>query len=123
MPELCSIDFEERCDYFIARVSGEIDISNSELVGKRLATMFDAADHYVIDLSETTHLDSSAISLLFTLGERLRTRRHTLSLVVPQAAPIRRVLQVTDVAATIDVSADLDDVISRHRRDVSDTDP
>ena len=123
MPELCSIDFEERGDCLIARVSGEIDISNSEIVGKRLATKFDVADHYVIDLAETTHLDSAAIYLLFTLGEGLRTRRRTLSLVVPQTSPIRRVLQVTDVAATIEVSAHLDDVISRHCSDVSDADP
>ncbi|MET1001154.1 MAG: STAS domain-containing protein [Acidimicrobiia bacterium] len=120
MPELCSIDFEDRGDCLIARVSGEIDISNSEIVGKRLATMFDTADHYVIDLSGTTHLDSAAIHLLFTLGERLRTRRQTLSLVVPRASPIRRILQVTDVAATTEVSADLDDVIARHRSDISD---
>ena len=119
MPELYSIDFDQRGNCLIARVSGEIDISNAEIIGERLATRFDSADHYVIDLSATTHLDSAAIHLLFTIGDRLRTRRQPLTLVVPETSPVRRVLEITRIGTVIELSADLDDLIKRDRGDVS----
>jgi anti-anti-sigma factor len=113
--DLCQIDFEAHDRCLVARVSGEIDISNVATVGSRLATMFDSGDHYVIDLAGTTHLDSAAIHMLFTISERLRTRRQTLTLVVPEASPIRRVLRVANVEAVIEVVNDADDVIQRDR--------
>jgi anti-anti-sigma factor len=113
--ELCSIDFDEEGAYVVARLSGEIDISNAETVGERLAERFNVAEHYVIDLSTTTHLDSAAIRLFFVIGERLRTRRQAFTLVIPESAPIRRVLTIANVSAVIDVLPDLDDVIARDR--------
>jgi anti-anti-sigma factor len=113
VPELCSIEFDEVGDYVVARLVGEIDISNAETVGERLAERFNRAEHYVIDLSATTHLDSAAIRLLFVIGDRLRTRRQALTLVVPDAAPMRRVLTIADVSAVIEVLPDLDEVIAR----------
>jgi anti-anti-sigma factor len=113
--ELCSIDFDEEGAYVVARLSGEIDISNAETVGERLAERFNVAEHYVIDLSATTHLDSAAIRLFFVISERLRTRRQAFTLVIPESAPIRRVLTIANVSAVIDVLPDLDDVIARDR--------
>jgi len=113
--ELLSIDFDEAGEYVVARLSGEIDMSNAETVGERLAERFNLAEHYVIDLSATTHLDSAGVRLLFVVGERLRTRRQRLTLVVPEAAPIWRVLTIANVSAVIDVVPDLDDVIARSR--------
>ena len=119
MPELCSIDFDERGSALIARISGEIDISNAEAVEKLLATRLDTVEHYVVDLSATTHLDSAAIRLLFNLGERLRTRGRSLTLVVPETSPVSRLLRISDIGAVIELSADLDEVIERQRSDAS----
>jgi anti-anti-sigma factor len=108
--ELCSIDFDEGGEYVVARISGEIDISNAETVGERLAEQFHLAEHYVIDLSATTHLDSAGIRLLFVIHDRLCTRRQSLTLVVPEGAPIRRLLTIANVGAVIEVLPDLDEV-------------
>ena len=112
MADLCAIDFDAAGEYVVARIAGDIDISNAESVGERLAERFNLAEHYVIDLSATTHLDSAGIRLLFVVNERLRTRRQALTLVVPQAAPIRRLLTIAGVGAVIDVVADLEEVIA-----------
>jgi anti-anti-sigma factor len=123
VPDLCSIDFESRGNVLVARISGEIDISNVDAVAARLAAMFERADHYVVDLSGTTHLDSAGIHLLFTLGERLRTRRQTLHLVVPSDAPIRRVLRLADIGAVVSLSDDVDDVVARAAAERADPAP
>jgi anti-anti-sigma factor len=112
--ELCSIDFDDADGYVVARVAGEIDMSNAETVGERLAERFNLAEQYVIDLSATNHLDSAGVRLLFVVAERLRTRRQHLTLVVPDAAPIWRVLTIANVSAVIDVVPDLD-AIARDR--------
>jgi anti-anti-sigma factor len=61
----------------------------------------------VIDMSDMTYLDSTGISLLFELARGLSARRQVLRLVVPGASPIRRVLDLCDIAsvAPIDETA------------------
>ncbi|MGZ4796930.1 MAG: STAS domain-containing protein, partial [Acidimicrobiia bacterium] len=52
-------------------------------------------DCLVVDLSETTYLDSTGVRLLFDLAMRLQTRRQVLRIVVADAAIVRRVLILT----------------------------
>ena len=49
----------------------------------------------VIDLSQTTYLDSAGINLMFALGDELRSRQLTLRLVIAPASPIARMLTIT----------------------------
>ncbi|MGZ4676428.1 MAG: STAS domain-containing protein [Acidimicrobiia bacterium] len=80
----------------VARLSGEVDLSNVDDVG---ATLLEAVrpelDCLVVDLSETTYLDSTGVRLLFDLAMRLQTRRQVLRIVVADAAIVRRVLILT----------------------------
>jgi len=88
----------------IVRVSGEIDLSNVSAVLEAVADVLptDAAT-VVVDLSETVYLDSSGIAMLFRLAERLEHSRQRLHLVVPPGAPIRRVLELTNLTGVIPV--------------------
>lgn len=91
-------------DVIVARVSGEIDLGSASVVGDELASaVSNHALGLVIDLAGTTYLDSSGISLVFELAERLRRRQQQLRLVVPEGAPLRRVLRIVDAAATVPV--------------------
>lgn len=97
----------------VAQVAGEIDLASAGDVADQLAgAVSNRALGLVVDLSETTYLDSSGISLLFDLAERLRRRQQRLRLVVPEGAPLRRVLRIVDaggavpVLATVEAAAD-----------------
>lgn len=82
----------------IVRITGEIDIANIDVVSRALeAVNHSGRGSWVVDLTETTYLDSVGIRLLCTLAERLRFRRQELRLVAPAGAPVRRVLALTDV--------------------------
>lgn len=80
----------------IVRVSGEVDLSNAELVRDKIAAAVpDTAAVIVLDLSETAYLDSAGIAMIFRLAERLEYNRQELRLVVPPDAPIRAVIRLT----------------------------
>lgn len=94
------IAVERREHTLIVRVAGEVDMSNAVLVGDELTRSVPNDVHgVVLELSATRYLDSAAIELIFALARRLGRRRQTLSVVVPDASPLRRVLTLTDVGS------------------------
>jgi anti-anti-sigma factor len=103
-------------DVVVARLSGEIDLSNAADVGDQLsAGVPNSALGLVIDLTATTYLDSSGIHLVFDLAERLTRRQQTLRVVVPAGAPIRRVLRVVQLDDTVPVLATVDEAVEQIR--------
>ncbi len=102
MNDLARIEVEQAGGRCILRIHGEIDISNARDV---LATIQGAipsgAQAIIVDLSETTYLDSSGVHLLVLLADRSRIRRQAVSLVVPPEAPIRALLEVAGVPTLI----------------------
>ena len=77
-------------DVVVARLSGEIDMSNANEVGDELSSAVpNTALGLVLDLTALTYLDSSGVHLVFDLAERLRRRQQQLRVVVPSGAPIR----------------------------------
>jgi anti-anti-sigma factor len=77
----------------VAAVQGEIDASNTTDVAIRLRGMLsNHSTALVVDLSDTTYLDSAAINLFFALGADLLQRQQRLHLVVPSASPIARAI-------------------------------
>lgn len=105
------LSFEPLGDAVLARLSGEVDLSNARSVKERL---FDAvpntASGLVLDLSATDHLDSSGVRLIFELGERLGNRRQKLELVVPDESNIRRVLRLTGVHHVVPMFVSIEEV-------------
>jgi anti-anti-sigma factor len=80
----------------VAHLQGEIDASNAREIGDRLrALLTNRLERLVVDLSQTTYLDSTGINLLFTLGDELRGRQQSLRLVVGERSPIARMLTIT----------------------------
>jgi anti-anti-sigma factor len=103
------IAVERRGAVLVARLSGEVDMTNSSYVGEELTrSVPNDAVALVVDLSETRYLDSAAIELLFDLARRLRRRRQTLRLVLPPASPLKRVLELTEIASATPVHDSLD---------------
>ena len=100
MSEIARLEVLDDTDVPLARLEGEVDISNSAEIASTLhAAVGNAALGVVLDLSETTYLDSAGIRLLFELARRLARRQQQLRLVVPEGSPVLRVLLLTDVEA------------------------
>lgn len=86
----------------VVGISGEIDLSNAISVMERIGeSVRSGASIVVVDLSELTFIDSTGISMLFRLAERIRYGRQELRLVVPPGTQVRRVLEMTKVGEVI----------------------
>src|SRR4051812_40997607 len=109
-----SIDGDE--EIVVAHVSGEIDLASADNVGGELAgAVPNRALGLIVDLSATSYLDSSGISLVFELAERLRRRQQQLRLVVPPKAPLRRVLRIVDAEGVVPVVETVGEAASQIR--------
>jgi anti-anti-sigma factor len=104
MSDLARIEATDIEGARLVRVIGEIDLSNvSEVMDAIIGAVPHDAALVVVDLSDTTYVDSSGIAMLFRLAERLGYSRQQLRLVVPADAPIRPVLELTRLTSVIPV--------------------
>jgi hypothetical protein len=55
------------------------------------------------------------VHLLFGLAERLQRRQQQLRVVVPEGAPIRRVLRIVELDGAVPVVAAVDDAVAQVR--------
>ena len=97
---LADVQFEEYAAGPLARIRGEIDMSNvGELSASLQGAVLQSAPGLVIDFSETAYLDSAGLHFIFELGKRLRDRGQRLYLVVPTGSPVAAVLDIVNVDA------------------------
>ena len=98
MTSLERLGFEPLGDVVLARLGGQVDLSNAPSVQERLlGAVPNTASMLLLDLSEADYLDSSGVRLIFVLAERLQSRGQRLELVVPDRAAVKRVLTLTEV--------------------------
>jgi anti-anti-sigma factor len=106
------MEFERHGDVVVGHVKGEVDLSNASLVKERLlGAIPNTASALVLDLSETDHLDSSGIRLIFEIAHRLEARGQRLDLVVPDKSMINRVLVLTEMQRVVPMSSSVDAVL------------
>jgi anti-anti-sigma factor len=112
MSELASVAYEERDAVQVASVRGEIDLSNADGLASELESCVpNRVESLVVDLSETTHLDSAGLRLLYGLKIALEARGQRLALVVPADALIRDVISITGLDAAVAVHPALEDAV------------
>jgi anti-anti-sigma factor len=96
----------------VARIEGEIDMSNAEPLGNRLRDLLtNRSEALIVDLGPTTYLDSSGIALLFSLFDELRRRQQQLHLVVPAGSHLRRVLGITGLDRAVPTHGTLESAL------------
>jgi anti-anti-sigma factor len=94
------IAIEREGGVVIARLTGEVDMTNAPYVRDELTRAIpNDALGLVVDLTGTRYLDSAAIELLFELARRLQRRRQQLRLALPPSSPLRRVLILTEISS------------------------
>jgi anti-sigma B factor antagonist len=102
----------------VARLHGDIDISNAQDLGDALAAAVENdAFGLVLDLSQLDYLDSAGVHLILDLAGRLRTRRQQLHAVAPADAPLRMVLDITAVEKRVPLHEHVEDAVNALRGD------
>lgn len=112
MPELARLTLETQGDVELARVAGEVDASNvNDLSQRLLDAISNQARAVVIDLRQTSYIDSSGISLIFDAAARLRNRRQQLRLVVTPRSFVGEVLAAVSMERSVAIDPALDDAL------------
>jgi anti-anti-sigma factor len=98
----------------VARVTGEIDMANANDVAAQLgAGVSNAAHGLAVDLAGVRYVDSAGLRGLLDLAVRLRRRGQRLIVVLPEQAPLRRVLEVVEMGRVAEVCASEADARAR----------
>jgi anti-sigma B factor antagonist len=110
---LAEIEFEGHGGAVVARLTGELDLSNVEEIRGAIA---DAMPNHilalVLDLSAIDYLDSSGIQLIYRLREDLRTRGQGLRLVIPPGSPSQAALRLAGVEASVETLPTVADALA-----------
>ena len=93
--ELASVTATEHGASLVLTIRGEVDISNIDSIAEAIYALPNTGEGLLIDLSEVSYLDSSAVSLLHDLAMRLRNRAQRLIVVSPPQTSPRRILDLT----------------------------
>jgi anti-sigma B factor antagonist len=94
-------------DSAIVAVVGDADLHSAPELGDRLTDLMDeGVNTLVLDLSETTFVDSMTLGVLLASVKRLRTTGGRLEVVVPRT-DIRRIFEITMLDRVFDLHATL----------------
>ena len=112
MDELAKLELEQRGEVVVARVAGELDVSEAPSLGDEIAAAVPtSARGLVIDFGELEFIDSSGVAMLFGLRRRLASRRQELAVVAPEGEPVARVLEIVEFGRAAPIHSDLDAAI------------
>ena len=111
---------EPRVDYHdsvaVVSLDGEVDIIQAHELRDRLLGAIRNEDlGLVIDLTDTTYIDSVGVSLLFVLAERLSERQLRLGVVLPDTGLVERVLRIVNLASVAEVHPSAREAVSSIR--------
>jgi anti-anti-sigma factor len=111
---LAEIEVEREGGTVVARLNGEVDMTNASHVrDELLAAVPNDVLALVVDLDGCRYLDSAAIEVVFDISRRLQRRRQELRLVVPETSPLSRVLVLTDVNSVAPVHATMEAALAQ----------
>jgi anti-anti-sigma factor len=111
-----SIDLQHHDGVPVARLVGEVDLTRAPGIRVGLLRAVTNQDHgLVLDLRDTTYLDSAGVNIIFELAERLSARQQRLAAVVPDRAIIERVLELVNMRSILESHRSLEAAIGSIR--------
>lgn len=111
-PELARLSLETDGDVELARVAGEVDASNvDDLTRQLLDAVSNNVRALVLDLTKTSYIDSSGISLIFDAAARMKNRRQQLRLVVEPKSFVSEVLAAVSMSDSVPIDAELNSAL------------
>jgi anti-anti-sigma factor len=114
MDELIGVEIEQRDDdIVVARLAGELDISVAGPTARKIADALpSSARGVVVDTTGLEFMDSSGVSMLFSLARQVGSHRQQLRVVAPPGGPVARVLEIVEFGRAAPVHADLDSALA-----------
>jgi len=110
---IANVTVERRDALPVVHVPGVVELPNSDAVRTDiLASVPPDGPGMILDLTQTTHLDSSGVRLLFEVAERLRVRRQLLVLVATEEALVRRVIALTKLDDVVFLVATVNEALN-----------
>lgn len=107
--KLADVQFSDHARVVVARLTGEIDLSNADGIEASIA---DATPNHalalILDVSAVDYLDSGGIHLIYKLREKLRARGQSLRLVIPARSPANDALRLAGIAQNVDTAETLE---------------
>jgi anti-anti-sigma factor len=111
--KLADLEFDMRGTTAVAKITGEIDLSNVATIRDALTEgVPNHALALVLDLTPITYLDSSGIQLIYRLREDLRMRGQDLVLVIPPVSAANAALRLAGVEHHIKTAPGLEEALS-----------
>jgi anti-sigma B factor antagonist len=112
MTPLADVTFEVLGDIVVARVAGEVDMSNaSELGAAVTARVPSEARALVLDLAGVGYVDSAGIHVFFELRERLTRRGQGIRLSLAGDSPVATALEYAGVQRMLGAAASVQEAI------------
>ena len=108
MSDLARLSLETEGDVELARVAGEVDASNVDDLSQRLLSgVSNKSRALVLDLTETSYIDSSGISLIFDAAARMKNRGLQLRLVASPKSFVSEVLAAVSMADSVPIDPEV----------------
>jgi anti-sigma B factor antagonist len=106
---LADVQFSDHERVVVARLTGEIDLSNANSIERAIAEATpNQALGLILDVSALDYLDSAGIHLIYKLREQLRARGQTLRLVIPPESHANDALRLAGVSRNVDTAETLE---------------
>ena len=98
-------------DTHVVAISGEIDLFTAPEFKQKMSELIDAGrSRVVVDLSETTFIDSSSLGVLIGAHRRLSGRRGSLTVVCTRDA-IVKTFRITGLDGVFKIVSSLDEAL------------
>jgi anti-anti-sigma factor len=106
MSPLADVTFDTLGDIVVARVAGEIDMSNARELGAAItASVPSEARALVLDLAGLGYVDSAGIHVFYELREHLTRRGQEIRVALAADSPIATALEYAGVQRTLGTAA------------------
>jgi anti-sigma B factor antagonist len=113
MSPLADVTFETLGDIVVARIEGEVDMSNAGELGAAItARLPSEARGLVLDLADVGYVDSAGIHVFFELRERLTRRGQAIRVALAADSPIATALEYAGVQRALGAAATVRDAMA-----------
>ena len=111
--KIADLEVSRRNGVIIARVVGEVDMSNADDLRAALAAAIpNGAVAMVLDLTGVEYLDSAGIRMMYQLTEDVQARRQRLQAVIPSESMVTDVLRLAGVTEYIGAVETVDEALA-----------